>query len=414
MKQTNSKEKIMKQEEKEIEREIAITQGTTSTDFTKANKVKFLQTFSSNFSHQSDQNNNNIKSKKFPRNNNNPLNQEKKTKKIFSPFKTIENIHKHSKTTRKSIASITPLTIENNNKNINKNHKSHLIQNLLLPRNINSYTHLIRGKGVGIYAEIDWALRLRDYTRGNNETKILDYKDYYYRKQQNPERIEQENEQKEEKIKLTENFSPPNFYEEDLKKYKNKIKNAEKSQIIKLNPNFTKIRHLLYRNKGDHSNESQFHFATTLRNIKPLKENNNKNKKFEILPFVEKNNNINKYFITKFLAPCTKYGIQNLKKIEKYLSKKYECKYEQGWVGEQKIFKKIFSEDNKYTLSGIGETLGDIKYDNNFRDNNIFSHRQILKTEINPFCKFELSLRAYGNEDRKNMTQRIFKPKKKK
>ena len=172
---------------------------------------------------------------------------------------------------------------------------------------------------------------------------------------------------------------------------------------------------MLFRNRGEHSNESQFHFATTLRNIKPLKEINNKNKKFEVLPFVEKNNNINKYLIAKFLAPCTEYGIQNLKKIKKYISKKYKYKYEQELVGGQKIFKKIFSEDNKYTLSGIGETLGDIKYDNNFTDNNIFYNRQILKTESNPFCKFELSLRAYGkNEDRKSMTHRNFKPKKKK
>ena len=408
MKQTNKKENTKQPEE----RDIAITQGTTSTDFTKANKAKFLQTISSNFSHQSNHNQKNIKSKILSRNNN-LLNQESKTNdKIFSPFKTVESFHRHSKTTKKTRGSIVPLLAEKSSKNINKNLKSTLVQNLLLPRNINSYTHLIRGKGVGIYAEIDWALRLRDYS--NNETKVLDYKDYYYRKNNNEkiEEIKQEKEKEENGIKLTDNFAPPYFYEDDLKKYKNKIKNSEKSLVLKLNPNFYKIRHLIFRNKGDHSNESQFNFATTLRNIKTLKENN---KKFEVLPVVEKNNNINKYFISKFLAPCTKYGIQNLKKIDKFITKKFEFKYKQDWVGGEKIFKKILSEDNKYTLSGIGETLGDVKYDNFFGDNNMFSNREIIKTESNPFCKFELNLRNYGNdEDVRSRSHRVFKQKKKK
>ena len=74
MKQTNNRENTKQPEE----RDIAITQGTTSTDFTKANKAKFLQTISSNFSHQSNQNQKNIKSKIISRNNN-LLNQQSKT-----------------------------------------------------------------------------------------------------------------------------------------------------------------------------------------------------------------------------------------------------------------------------------------------------------------------------------------------
>ena len=396
MKQSNSKEKILPED-------IAITQGTTSTDFTKQNKGKFLQTITSNFSNQT----NNTKQHFFSRNKNN------KTNKFLSPFKTEENIHKYPKTISKTTrASIIPINTENSFKKSNKiMTKSSLIQNLLLPRNINSYTHLIRGKGVGIFAEIDWALRLRDYSHKNDETKVLDYKDYYYRKHYKQEQIKEEKENN--KIQLTDNFSPPYFYEDDLKKYKTKKKKFEKSLIFKLNPNFNKIRHLLYRNKGDHSNKSQFHFATSLRdNIQNLKEK--KIQKFEILPVVVKNN-INNNFIPTFLAPCTKHGIQNLKKIEKYLRKKYDYKYKQEWVGGEKIQKKILSEDNRYTISGIGETLGDVKYDNYFKDNNMFSNKHIINTEANPVCKFELSLRTYGNdEDINRRTHKIFRPKKKK
>ena len=385
MKLSNSRENLHTED-------IAVTQGTTSTDFTKPNKALFLQTITSNFSNKS-------------KNNNKIISRNKKQNKLNSPFKTAET----QRNRKKSIELII-----NSGKKSDKLIKSK-IQNLLLPRNINSYTHLIRGKGVGIYAEIDWALRLRDYSHKNDETKVLDYKDYYYRKNQKNEVNE---EIKQEKIKLTENFCPPSFYEEDLKKYQKKKKKEEKSLITKLNPNFFKIKHLLLRNTGDHSNISQFQFATSLRNnLNILKEKKEKEKKFQVLPIVERNNN--NHLVAKFLAPCTKYGIENLKKIDKYLSKKHEYKYGQAYVEGEKIIKRIFSEDKNYTISGIGETLGDVKYNNKFPEKNIFYNKKIIETEANQMVKFELGLRLYGNEERiinnmNNRTQRNFRPKHKK
>ena len=371
MKLSNSRENLHTED-------IAVTQGTTSTDFTKPNKALFLQTITSNFSNKS-------------KNNNKIISRNKKQNKLNSPFKTAET----QRNRKKSIELII-----NSGKKSDKLIKSK-IQNLLLPRNINSYTHLIRGKGVGIYAEIDWALRLRDYSHKLNETKVLDYKDYYYRKNQKNEVNE---EIKQEKIKLTEN--------------QNKKKKEEKSLIMKLNPNFFKIKHLLLRNTGDHSNISQFQFATSLRNnLNILKEKKEKEKKFQVLPIVERNNN--NHLVAKFLAPCTKYGIENLKKIDKYLSKKHEYKYGQAYVEGEKIIKRIFSEDKNYTISGIGETLGDVKYNNKFPEKNIFYNKKIIETEANQMVKFELGLRLYGNEERiinnmNNRTQRNFRPKHKK
>ena len=202
--------------EKEIQNEIAVTQGTTSTDFTKMNRNKFLQTITSNFSGQS---NNTIKDKILSRNRNSLMQGNKTDKnknKVFSPLKTVSNYN--SKTLKKTRDMITPLTIEKTQKILHKNRKQNLIQNLILPRNINSYTHLIRGKGEGNYAEINWVLRLRDYDDKNGEEKEIEYKDYYYRKKQN-EVINPIKDKEKEKIKLTENFNPPYFYDEDLKKY---------------------------------------------------------------------------------------------------------------------------------------------------------------------------------------------------
>ena len=385
--------------------EIPITQGTTSTDFTKVSKPLFLQTISSNFSSQS-------KQKKIISRNHDKLNQNNTEEKIFSPLKTFDNIHsstekrktnKYNYTITNDSGLKTQRTSRNNNKL-----KTGLFQNIILPRNINSYTHLIRGKNVGNYAEIDWVLRLRDYEQKKNDSDAIDYKNYYYRKKND---LEKNDEIKHENIKLTEHFSPPHFYDEDLQKYKTKKKKLEKSLILKLNPNFYKIRHLIYRNKGDQSNYSQFHFATTLRNIKSYREE--KNKKFQVLPIFEKNNN-NNYKISKFLAPLTEYSKINLKKIEKYLSKNHDYKYEEARVDGQKIMKKIYTENNKYTISGKGETLGDLKYNNDFYYNNIFANKKILETEANPMCKFELSLRTYDNNiDKGNKTHRNFRPKRK-
>lgn len=356
--------------------EIPITQGTTSTDFTKVSKPLFLQTISSNFSNQSNQ-------KKIISRNHDKLNQNNKEEKKFSPLKTFDNIHpstekrktnKYNYTITNDSGLKTQRTSRNNNKL-----KTGLFQNIILPRNINSYTHLIRGKNVGNYAEIDWVLKLRDY---------------------------------DQQIKLKDNFSPPNFYDEDLQKYKNKLKKIDKSLILKLNPNYYKIKHLIYRNKGDHSNYSQFHFATTLRNIKSYKEEKSKN--FQILPICEKNNN-NNHKVAKFLAPLTKYGKINLQKIEKYISKNHDYKFEEATFEGQKIIRKIFIKNDKYTISGIGETLGDLKYNNNYYDNNMFANKKILQTESNPMCKFELGLRFYGNDfEKKNKTHINFRPKKKK
>ena len=137
--------------------ELPITQGTTSTNFTKVNKPLFLQTTSSNFSNQN-------KQKKIISRNKDRLNQNDNEETIFSPLKTFDNIHMTPSSIRKSKKSIDNAIIDAGLKTQrNKRLKTRLIQNIILPRNINSYTHLIRGKNVGNYAEIDWVLRLRDY-----------------------------------------------------------------------------------------------------------------------------------------------------------------------------------------------------------------------------------------------------------
>ena len=385
--------KLSKHKKKKQLEENLATVTSTSTDFTKKNKMLFYQTISSNFSQERNKNNSNYKNKIIK---NKDFKSMEKPKEIKN-FKTEENQPIRRKR-RRSIVSLhnTPRKEQKINKQIP------LAINSLLPTNINSYQHLIRGTNFGIYNNLNWTLRLRDYShKGLNNAKVIDYKDYYYREHVETNKIKQE------KIKLTENFNPPSYYEEDFKKYKKRMQKENRPLIEQMNPNFYKIRHLLFGNNKGKVNYSQFNFETTLRNLKSNKIN--ENKKWEVLPMVKSNK-----YMTTFLAPITLKGIQNLKNIEKYLSKKYEYNIKDDIFGNDKIKKKIIYCNKNITISGIGETLGDEKYNNNFGEKNVLANKKILEVESNPICKFEFSLRKYGAyNDKKYLTQANFRPKKK-
>ncbi len=391
------------QKEKKFEENFPVTQATTSTNFSKKNKMQYYKTFSTNFSDEQNMKEKTNKNKSR----NNPKIQ------ILSSVKK-QRIKPINSSSMSNILNIKETPKKKKNKSIvnqnlaqkkeyEKNKDFSIKNNSLLPTNINLYQHLIRGKDFGIYENLNWTLRLRDYShKGINDTKVIDYKDYYYRENQQPNNI------KLEKMKLTENFNPPSYYDEDLKKYKKRIQMSTRSIISQLNPNYNKIKHLLFGNNFGNINLSQFQFETTLRNLK--KSTNNANKKWEVLPKVK-----NDKFKVKFLSPCTPQGIENLKKIEKYIHKNYDYNYEMALVGNDKIKKKKLFNNRNYTISGIGETLGDEKYNNHFGDNNMFANKRILSTASNTQCKFELGLRLYGPyTNRKNLTRTNFRPKKNK
>ena len=393
----------IKRKEKQFNENLN-TQNSTSTDFTKKNKMLFYKTISSNFS-QPQINDQKSRNEQPKHNYFNSVKKSKNKKKIDSQSSKYKTINKYPN--RKRYQSIISLNASPNKEN-EKKIESPI--NSLLPTNINLYHHLICDRNFGIFGNLNWALRLRDYNhKGVNDTKVIDYKDYYYRENNDKDDTKKERIQfKHEKIKLTDNFNPPSYYEEDLNKYKKRRQIEKRSLITELNPNYNRIRHLLFGNNNGNVNYSQFNFESTLRNIKYDKTK--ENKKWQVLPVVNKSNKK----ITKFLDPITPMGIQNLRKIEKYLPKNYEYNLKDLVYGNDKIKKKIIFNNRNYTISGAGETLGDEKYDNKFGDNNMFANLGILTTATNQQCKFELGLRQYGSyKDKKSLTQHNFRPKKK-
>ena len=390
--------KKLKRKEKLFDENI-MTQATTSTNFTKKNKMLFYKTINSNFSEE--QNKNEMISRNKPIKNKGyksvkPILKNKKIESNMPIFKSINETPKEKRLK-------SSVTLNNKSKEKEKNIENcvNTDTNSLLPTNINSYQHLLRGTDFGIYENLNWALRLRDYNHKGMNDKVVDYKDYYYREMVKISEIKQE------KVQLTQNFNPPSFYDEDLNKYKRRIKTAKGPLIAKLNPNFYKIRHLLFGNNNGKVNYSQFKFETTLRDINY--DNNNENKKWQILPIVKTDK-----YMTKFLSPITPKGIEYLKNIEKYLHKNYEYTFKNDYIGNDKIKKKVIYANKNYTISGIGETLGDEKYNNHFWDNNMFANKKILSIESNPQCKFELGLRHYeSDKDKKYLTLTNFRAKNK-
>jgi hypothetical protein len=130
-----------------------------------------------------------------------------------------------------------------------------------------------------------------------------------------------------------------------------------------------------------------------------------------ILPIMKNSNN----YMVKFLPPNTPQGIQTFKNIEKFVHKNYDYKYDTVLVGNDKIKKKVSYQNKNYSISGIGECLGNEKYNNYFGDINVYANKEILSTSSNTQSKFELGLRRYGtNKDKKFMTHSNFRRKKNK
>ena len=320
-----------------------------------------------------------IKENKLTRNNDSNLsnilnkvsiNQTRTTDYSISQEISQNEIKKETTKNSKTIKSKPLINIQNSNDEEKKFTKKKSEPNLymvnsVLPTNVNAFYHLIYDNLFGTYESLNWALGLR---LANKKKKNLDFK---------------------------KSISEPSFYLEDQKKYSEKNSKEIKPLLNELNPDFSKIRHLIYGRTKGNINYSQFNFSSCLRDIKNKNkklEFKEKEKKFKLTPLP----NIKGFkYKAKNLAPITTSGINNLNKIEKYIPKDYKITFEDTKVGNDKIKKKIMQINRSYTLCGFGDNLSEEKYSNKFREVNIFANRELLTTTSNPFSKYELGLKNY-------------------
>ena len=259
-------------------------------------------------------------------------------------------------------------------------------QKISLSRNYNDYHQILTELTDINKSKINWAIKLRQPSTPlprHNFSKIKNNSSI-----QNKNRIISSAKPTPKGLVLTANFIEPKFYMEDLDKYKKKNKNKKRPLSSILNPNFNNIKHLYYNKIGLQSKE----FASSLRNYNMK----NKNEKIKWNNFFNKDNNKEDKIFSKFLTPRTEEGKKLFKKIEKKICSPYSVNYKEVMVGNDTIKQKIMVQKNDYCYSGIGSYLDFGKYRTNYGVKNAVGlNSNILKTNSNSQCLFELGLRNY-------------------
>ena len=326
-------------------------------------KLKPLEIKNHRLTRNNDSNISNILNKKS-------LNQTRTTDYSISPNISLNDIKQKinkKEINKKSKPLINSPTKKEEEKKLNKK-KSQPNLNITttnLPTNVNDFYHLIYDNLFGSCESLNWVLGLRLGTNKN--------------------------------LNFNKNIGEPSFYLADKNKFTEKILKENKPLLNEFNPDYSKIQHLTNGRTKGNINYSQFSFSSCLRNMRNKKaEIKEKERKFNLTPLPR----IKGFdFKVKNLSPITTDGINNLSKVEKYIPKYYKINYENTKVGNDTIKKKILSINRSYTLCGFGDNLDVPKYNNKFREVNIFANRGLLSTTSNPTSKFELSLRNYSSNN---------------
>ena len=270
--------------------------------------------------------------------------------------------------------------------------------NLFYNRNINDYQMFITEYTNTHKGNLSWAIKLRANQNKNILTEPSSKKSSSKNKKTTKTKSSKSNEKTIEKpkgITLTESFNEPKFYNEDLEKYKLRIKKDKRPLSSMLNPNFNIIRHLYIDKNNFRSKE----FGASLRNYSPLKKGKDKIKiKWDnyLSP------NRDDKHLTKFLLPRTNDGREAMKRLEKRMYRPYKVLFKDVILGDDKIKQKVMTPVKDFTYDGIGEHLNMINYHSHYRVKNTSQAENIFKKGTNSQCLYELGLRNYKPFSAKN------------
>ena len=279
--------------------------------------------------------------------------------------------------------------IKNPNKSQNEIRlKSSKLKNpykLSYSRNYNDYKQILTELTDINTSKINWAIRLRKDQLMNK----MEEKNINDAKNKRKLRIASSAKPATRGLALTSHFLEPKFYMEDLEKFRKKIKNRKRPLSSILNPNFNNIKHI-FKNK---INPQSKEFASSLRNYNTAKSKNEKIKWNNC--FSNSNRNRENNYYSKFLLPRTEEGKRNFKRLEKRMHQPYTVIYKDTILGSDKIKQKVLIPKKDFAYSGVGSYLDLGSYRTNYGVKNTSLNANILKTESNSQCLFELGLRSY-------------------
>lgn len=282
--------------------------------------------------------------------------------------------------------------------NKDKKDNTKLQYNLFYNRNINDYQMFITEYTNTHNGNLSWAIKLRANQNRNMQTEPTSKKSASKKKTIFKNKISKSNKKTIEKpkgITLTESFNEPKFYNEDLEKYKLRIKKDKRPLSSVLNPNFNNIRHLYIDKNNFRSKE----FGASLRNYSPFQK---KKDKIKIKWDNYLSPNRDDKHLTKFLLPRTNDGREAMKKLEKRMFRPYKVLYKDVILGNDKIKQKVMTPVKDFTYDGIGEHLNMINYHTNYRVKNTSQGENIFKKGTNSQCLYEFELRNYKPFSAKN------------
>ena len=278
-------------------------------------------------------------------------------KKFSKSVKDISAIN-YTKTTNDTSKSNGKHSI---NYNPSNTHSTKYIKDVVYPKNINEYKHLLTNY-MFTQGDLDWTLDLR------NEKKI-------------------------DKITKDITLSPPSFYDKDLENFKKKKKIILNEPFLHFENPF-QLNHLVHDNCNT-INSSQINFESTLRRNKPVKG-------AKIIKHSETWKNLAYSPISNlsyFLPPVTSKSKEHIQKINKYIVREYEHVNEKTKYENDNIIRKTVRPNKKFALGWLGEHLEREKYNQKYKTKNVNSIRHILKYHGNALSNFEIGLRTFGNKE---------------
>ena len=215
---------------------------------------------------------------------------------------------------------------------------------------------------------------------------------------------------------------PPKFYDEDLKKIKEKknksggLLNNKYNDLSYANFEFVNsdkentlvIDHLIRKRMGETGNFSQVFFETSMRQSK--RAHNKKTEKWSHVVYSPRKN----LPVTGYIPPITNQAIKDVQAHEKDFVKKYDVVYKS--INQNEEYGKGNKIGRKFvpSLNELCDILGENKdYNNDFKYKNYSDFSHLASKQTNPQMKWALGLRELAQPEKKKKKEKNEKHKNK-
>ena len=257
----------------------------------------------------------------------------------------------------KSPKKINSLTKIKNRKSIDVKNSSFLRNLSFFPKNVNEFRHIIDDVNCST-SDVEYMLQLRRYKKISNINKNIQ-------------------------------GNTPSFYDEDFRKYKNKLSKKTEDKIL-LKTNIGNFKHIFSDRSKYAINDTQYKFETTLRenqlyNLKNIIKNSRNNSNKNI------NNNIKNKFrwdsttiprskslFDTFLPPILNRSREIFGRLEDKIGRPILQKNKDGYINGEKVKSRVFDYNKNIALRYPSEHNPGSRYTNDYGTQNVGAIKHLL------------------------------------